>query len=336
MVLRFILISWTLSTNFCLAQSLIKDGSFEFYLHCPEDFVKENLNCLKFWKQVGSPTPDYFNICSNYVGIPKNRNGYQMAYHGYGYAGLISYDRILRRYREILSTSINTPLTKDSMYFVKFHAALSNFDALSTSQLKIYFQNGNNYYKTKNLADSVSIKDTMNWTILKSFYVANGGEKNLLVGNMEKSKKIIKVKPKNGNKKVSYYYIDAVYLIKINQSLLTKIRVNDTIIINEKYKSSFNPSDLLIYLNKLDLKNNSQYTQFLENISHWMIENPFIELEILYNSKIFEKEVNVFVNYLLKKKITDLRVRIMPDSNANENIIFNFKSYINKEDIKRL
>lgn len=334
MVLR-VFIFLALQHYLLQSQNLVKDGSFEAFSSCPEYLTKTKLNCLKYWGQGNKNTPDYYNQCSKFMGIPKNVSGYQLAYHGTGYVGIICYDRINKKYREIIESVLIKPLLKDSIYFVKFHTTLANNHILATTGLKASFIGNNKRYNTINLNDSIAIIDTLNWQVLKCIYKANGGEKKIQIGNTERWNKIKKHPIKIFSGILSYYYLDAAYIVGVNKPLLLKINKNDSIQIFEDFFTKFNPSlfNVSVKIDSISTHNNKRQ---LGNFLPWMIENPLIELTINCHPN-FIKNANRVVEYFTSQKISDLRMNIVPDNSllySNE-LKFSFRSLVNEEDVKQ-
>ncbi len=54
------------------SQNLVENGSFETKNYCPGNFNQQQLNTVAGWWQATDGTPDYFNACSEKVGVPNN------------------------------------------------------------------------------------------------------------------------------------------------------------------------------------------------------------------------------------------------------------------------
>jgi len=93
MNLRIFITLFVFTGNICCAQNLIVNGDFEDYTTCP--WALSQLDFAQYWinpTTVNGGTPDYYNACctSTWVGVPKNNFGFQNAYSGSAYGGVIT------------------------------------------------------------------------------------------------------------------------------------------------------------------------------------------------------------------------------------------------------
>jgi len=177
-----------------LSPNFVNNPSFEDYYSCP-DMVAELYKCKYWW---GFST-EYFNACANmYVSVPSNLDGFQYAYNGVAYAGLIIYanDIINYDYREAIKTKLNDSLSANKRYCTKFYISLSEFifqdyyillDSIGMLFTKDSVQDTlapilNNGIRVQN---SISNLDTINWLQISNSFIANGGEKYLTIGNFD-------------------------------------------------------------------------------------------------------------------------------------------------------
>lgn len=98
---KLVLYSILLLSGFLRSQeNLVPNGSFEEFWQCP---VGNDLNdgqferCKYWWKPTTSGTADYFNEChtGGIVGVPNNFWGYQEAFHGKGYVGILPLEGLI-------------------------------------------------------------------------------------------------------------------------------------------------------------------------------------------------------------------------------------------------
>lgn len=227
----------------CYTQNLILNGDFEKYDQCIDDFGE--IGIAKGWfQQVGSA--DYYNRCNkkmNFVGVPKNFNGYQNSFSGDGYAGLFLFDYD-KRYskngfynREYLQTELALPLMAGKRYKFSFYFNLADSAKYYTSHFSACFSTDllNKLKINESVltcVNKISVKveaskamDKSNWNKLEIEYIASGGEMYVSIGFFNDDitnrtfKRLIR-KNRISNLEVeeenSYYYIDNVSLTEIN------------------------------------------------------------------------------------------------------------------------
>lgn len=262
------------------AQNLILNGGFEKHIDCPFFYtrVHENIPSLSEWNSYNDATPDYFNSCSRFVGVPKNFVGYQQAYQGEAYAGFIACERKKRKYREVLAGRLKKKLKKNELYYVGFQVSLADNNNIGTNHLHAYFNNGTSLRKIGNITDSLVVQDTSGWTTLKSFFYANGNEEFIYIGNLEPMDSLRFSRKWDKTPEFSYYYLDNVYLVEIPKNLALEISHNDSIVFINK-KIPFNTFHETITYDFDSLKISSGKNE-LKNMLALLTKNPFLELSI--------------------------------------------------------
>jgi hypothetical protein len=227
-----------LISNFCFAQNLIPNPSFENGVP-PEKYSE--MNGVKGWELSSGFSSDYFNKNAeripkmnriNNMGVPKNEWGFQQARTGIAYTGLWWA-------KEIIQCQLEKSLMKDSTYYLEFYTNLANSSGYAIWKIGAYFSVSplgtfEQIVKAKPqiINDSLNyITDTINWTKISGFYKATGGEKFLSIGtfsNNDDDRKIIYAESGIPAKtKYRYYYIDDVSLVSSSAILNVK---NDVII----------------------------------------------------------------------------------------------------------
>lgn len=210
-------------------ENLIYNGSFEEYYSCPtsNDLNNGQFELAKGWWKA-SCTPDYFNSCNaDIVSVPNNFWGFQEAFHGDGYIGIVPLDWNLSG--EILSqeyfqTKLIYGLESCMEYEFSMYVSLSNKSTHGIGKLAVFFGNdsiniANSDCKTLSLIpqiinDSIII-DTNSWTKITGNYIANGGEKFVTIGYFSSIFKndTILLQELNVGVYYSYYFIDSISLI---------------------------------------------------------------------------------------------------------------------------
>lgn len=182
---------------------LIKNGDFEYYINCPEDFVHYKAGVEELipgWFIVNQSTPDYFNRCSknDQVGVPLNFAGLREPHSGNGYAGMIlradttNYP-FSRAYTEHLQTIIREPLKRNHLYCLTFYYVLAHKSGIASNGLGIYlskerpvFEEGAErfmFIPQLHLSNDTILSNQENWQLFSGYFRASGEEHYLTIGN---------------------------------------------------------------------------------------------------------------------------------------------------------
>lgn len=167
---------------------------------------------------------DYFNVCdtSNYVGVPQNFVGYQNAFSGRGYVGIVAYIPGTTG-GECIEVSLLGTLTAGQTYYVRFYVSLGDISRYSIQNLGMLFTDtiyDPSYYTTNNISvypqfvNTTMLTDSINWVAVTGSFVATGGEQYLTIGNFYTDAETIK-QYLGGSGPLNleaYYYIDDVYV----------------------------------------------------------------------------------------------------------------------------
>ena len=178
-------------------QNLVPNGSFEQYSSCPTfytqfDRVLTWINPAQ-WPPGGSP--DYFNQCAppQYVGVPSNIFGYQNAYDGNAYVGMILWD-MNNLFREYMEAPFAKPLNEGVCYHFEMYACLANKYKYAVDNIGVYFSDtaiaGIPDFLPLPFTPQINntsgfISDTLNWILISGDYVASGTENFLIIGNFQ-------------------------------------------------------------------------------------------------------------------------------------------------------
>ncbi len=226
------------------SQELVVNGDFENFIKCPDGYG--NINDALGWNNL-CESSDYFNSCvkeKDFLGVPFNRDGYQEANSGSGYAGLFLFTdnlsnlpgkepKYIRKQayyrREHIQTKLKSPLIKDRRYIVSAYVSLSDSSKFFTNKLSFGFSRNPKLvyefpftlltippeYKVTYIGNK-EFMDNNNWQKLELEYVAKGGELYLTIGlfkedmSVKEFDKILGTNIFNKHGKSCYYLIDDV------------------------------------------------------------------------------------------------------------------------------
>lgn len=228
---------WFLSLGTTLmAQNLVIDPSFEASEKCPRYLSNFNHD-LESWSTPTRGTTDYFNSCSERMGVPNNFNGFQRSKSGNGYAGFYVYAP--DDYREYIQAQLTQTLVKGKKYIASFYLSLAEGSDYALGDLGVLFSERKlNVATDKNLSRTklAKIRDqavylveidhpdfysnSKKWIKVSTEIVARGNENFMTIGNFKSNARSRRIKPKNIGPRpkrrqkgeVSYYYVDVLGL----------------------------------------------------------------------------------------------------------------------------
>ncbi|MCF8444549.1 MAG: gliding motility-associated C-terminal domain-containing protein [Crocinitomicaceae bacterium] len=221
-------------------QNLVYNGDFEEYSSCPITVSGPNQNPLeiekcKGWKAPTFGTSDYFNSCSigATVSTPINFTGFQNPYSGHGYLGgyfasYLSSGLNLNKWWEYVQGILIKPLEKEIIYKLSLNISVAEYSDLAINEFGVFFSD---FPISSTNADPLDInpqcvfydptffKDSLNWIHLETYFLGQGGEKYLTIGNFKNdietdTLRIFDSEPTYNNPYSAYIYIDNVQLIE--------------------------------------------------------------------------------------------------------------------------
>lgn len=239
------------------AQNHVPNASFEDTLRCPLNISDLDGACVG-WRQYTKGSADYYHPCnSGSAGVPGNQLGWQKAYRGNAYAGIIVYDSDFGSpYKEYISSAIS-PLTKGRRYEVTMWVCNAEYGRHATDALgAFFFDRGlshiNTLYNTYEVAPQITyysqgiISDTQNWTKLTNYFIADSAYDNIVIGSFIKSANMNVNSPNAAvaNTAYAYYFIDSVTVVEadsfwIDYADTSWLCSNDTIQVPCKTMSRF-------------------------------------------------------------------------------------------------
>lgn len=217
----------------------ISNGSFEYIDSCYGNFSPIGFDVFQWSGCTGWSTPIASSSdlwCQNgIVGSfsPPNIAGlgfYQFPKSGNNMAGIMINDGIVLNYREYIQNELINPLTNGKMYEISFYIS-STVTECSVVEFGVKFFNysyndSNMLWLTDLIPDAVNDYmsfevDTLNWERITMYYLANGTEKYMILGNFEDSSSIKNSWPCDTSYWFGlhlaggYYFIDDVSLIEV-------------------------------------------------------------------------------------------------------------------------
>jgi hypothetical protein len=177
-----------LQTLVVFSQNLVPNGSFEEYEMCPE--VLDLTGTVSSWYNVLNSC-DYFNECSEFVGVPDNPQSYQAAFDGSAYCGLHTYFLVDPNYREVLGIRLFENLEVGSQYFFSFriNKADKSENIKATNNLGIKFSLDSIQGEDDLINNAAHFKidticyDSENWSLITGSFISDSEYQFLFIGN---------------------------------------------------------------------------------------------------------------------------------------------------------
>ncbi len=210
--------------NFCHAQNLVPNYSFELYDTCP--FSGGEIEYSNLWMNPTSSSPDYFNSCNTMgLSVPLNYAGNQSAKDGLSYAGIVAALTTVSNAREYIQVKLLSPLISSACYQLEFFVSIGDNFPYGVNTISAYFSDTAItdstcfgcpllvnpqfvYYSPTNL-----LGNKTGWTKVEGKFMANGGEEYMTIGNFKlDSNTIITFVSAGANPETAYYYIDSISL----------------------------------------------------------------------------------------------------------------------------
>lgn len=193
--------------------NLVPNYSFEDTLDC---FIQMSVtnsstsnNYLKNWYTSSPTNPDYYNICANFDSgnpppghstVPLHCFGYQYPKTGNAYVGIAIYDKMIttdtaHMYVEYVSVKLKNPLKANTCYYGEFYANLAEVSGLVSNQIGMYLTQNTFTTSIGSFTNTIQPQiqwdttqyfiDTLNWVKISGYFIAQGGEEHLTIGNFK-------------------------------------------------------------------------------------------------------------------------------------------------------
>ncbi len=321
-----------------LAQNLVENPGFEKMSYCPSNYNLQRLTVVEKWNQASDGTPDYFNACSDKVGVPKNMFGFQEAQEGVGYVGFATYSPGKRNYREYMQTKLTRPLIAGELICIEAYISAADNCLFVTDGFGMYLSAEKIAHERNQV---ISITPTMSnprlhmldeaheWVLISDIYKAKGGEEFLTFGNftLDRDLKIIKRTKSQGAKEQndwSYIFVDNVSVRPVTsksecscENEIIASMVHDPPLELEEYET-IQLDAVLFDFDKHEL--NAIAVAQLEEIQKLMKKNKAMHMEISghtdiignqsYNDTLSFRRANRVIDYLTAKGIPKDRLKI--------------------------
>lgn len=203
------------------AVNLVPNPDFESYSSCPTGYGQ--IYQAAPWDTPNTGTSDYLNVCAPAVfpslNVPFTELGYQPAYSGVGYAGLIPYSSA-PDYREYIQSPLTSPLVANVPYLISFRVSLADTALFAVDRIGAYLSVGPigpvpNYATlpfTPQIESpaNVPLSNSTGWTQISGVYVAAGGETHITIGSFRDDASTNLYPGPGPWPGGSYYFVDAV------------------------------------------------------------------------------------------------------------------------------
>ncbi|CAN5896902.1 hypothetical protein BH11BAC7_BH11BAC7_28180 [soil metagenome] len=240
-----------LFSSAAVAQNLVPNPGFEEYKKIPITFcrtAKEFNATVTDWTMPNEATSDYFHAkCKASASTIKNNfAGFQQAKEGEAYAGMYCVLDKGISYSEYLQTKLIQPLKAGQKYTIQFYVSLSEASEFAIDRLGVLFVKKQikqenmfplNYIPTVESADTVFYDDKTGWRQVRMSFIANGGERYMIIGNFHGTRTRLKTVPVNKKRFYKengcYYYVDDICLAEEDAQgiCICPIQPEDTFVI---------------------------------------------------------------------------------------------------------
>ncbi len=210
----------------CEAQNLVPNPSFELMDTCPYTIGFQEGDRPQYWLS-WSQSPEYFHACAvnTLVSVPQNGWGYQDAWDGNAYVGMLAYS-MGDDFREYVGVELIEPLEVGQRYSVRMRANLAmdgdtwpsnvacdRLGILFTMQPNGWTEIPGPGFSFRNYAhvhSNVILSDTANWSLISGSFIADSTYRYLVIGNFFEDDHTDTLNLDNGPTAGAYYYVDSI------------------------------------------------------------------------------------------------------------------------------
>lgn len=211
--------------------NLVLNSSFELNDTCPTGGGQ--LYKVLYWTNpiTGNSSPDYLNACGTpNWSVPNNQNGNEPAHTGVAYAALVtginnsSFPQV-NNYREYVQTELIDSLIQGVNYCIRFYVSLTDSSGYWCNNIGVYFSSTQIQYScfscglpfTPQFENPIinNLNSSNGWTEISGNFIANGGEKFVVIGNFRDSTNTtLQITGVSTNifYHTSYYYLDDILI----------------------------------------------------------------------------------------------------------------------------
>ena len=335
---------------FSTGNNLILNSGFDYFYYKPVQVVYNGQTQIEdwipFWVTPCMVTPDYI---SNLRYIDKLNYNWLLDSRlpeKYTYAGIALYKEA-ENYSEYIQGSLREPLIKGRKYCLKTSIALSSYSRFTSNRLAFNFSSSRVTITKENevtLSTPVLFTDlpveTVDFTTLCDFFIAEGGEQFITVGRFSQPDKLIIGRRENipqssfGLEKSAYYLIDEIDLFEIGDTsecfckatgaikdTNRLIAVNDNIV----FETDLNrlKQGNVVILENVNFEFDSyrlmpEAESVLQTLLNYLYDNPEIRIRIAghtddtgteqYNLDLSINRAKSVYNWLIEKGIASTRL----------------------------
>ncbi|KAA3651908.1 MAG: OmpA family protein [Bacteroidetes bacterium] len=255
------------------SQNLIPNGQLESFQDCPSGL--RQLHKINDWFSASAGTPEYYNTC----GFPANVNPKQ----GNGLIGLILYSDYYIDI-EYVGVMLKDTLERGQTYLLEFYVYVDENAPFSIDKIGAFFSSSKvklahwSPIVEKPQVFAKQIIEPSRWVKFEEFFVANGGEQFMTVGNFfEKDE--VKIK-RNSHKHTagwySYFYFDDFSLKKVRTDELKSNSKSDS---KSSFTNSFQKKHI-VYFESDEFDLSLDELNRLKNFVVQIPENDKIQFEL--------------------------------------------------------
>ena len=212
--------------SYTKAQNLVLNPSFEQHTNCPT--AESQINYCNSWNNGDAlGTVDYYsangctgNFSPPYIKPVSYLTWYQQPLSGESFAAFIPFygQGANPLGVEYAQGKFNIPLGASQLYYVEFYINAASQQEYCIHDIAALITDTSGFVNTSNLLNyhpqilpvsNVIYQDTVRWMRIKGYYVANGGENYITIGNYTPYGHELKDSVPSPYK-VAYYFIDSV------------------------------------------------------------------------------------------------------------------------------
>jgi len=212
-------------------ENYVTNWSLEDTLHCPTNAA--HIYYALHWYSPTPTTPDYYNSCSYYFGVPDNGLAFQYAKDGNAYAGIFCYDTSHYNDRDYIQVMLKDTLIKNKTYCAGFWVSLVEHVQYAVDHIGMFVSKDPVGLSIPSILPYVPqienptgslITDTLNWVLISGSFQAQGGEKYITIGNFRDDSLTgtLVVDPASYKAAISYYLVDAVFLYECDSTKVSE------------------------------------------------------------------------------------------------------------------
>jgi outer membrane protein OmpA-like peptidoglycan-associated protein len=310
------------------------------------------------WLSPQTASADIFaeGVKSTKVSAPQNEYGYQSAYDGVAYAGVVAYTKDPKKNRTYLEKMLTGKMVKDQLYCVKMQVSLADLSKIAVNNLGVFFSdrkiaNANNNALTfkPQVTEKTNrpIKTMDGWETICGTYLATGQEEYIIIGcfGLDNEIKIEKTKKPTGAQGTpigdAYYFIDAIEITPIeasSQCFCGSETEQQTGIIYSRASArtpNMKPEEFInstaVYFDVLSPNVHSMFNADLDEIAAMLKSNPTLKLDLIGHCDTDEmneakinvryegmalRRANAVKDYLVSKGINESRLSVSSKDNS--------------------